>query len=375
MKKKLAIIVAAVLMLATLAGCGSSSSAAASTASTPASSTAAATSDLNVAVFYYNYSDVYISSVRNKMDEQLNALGVTFNNYDGAGNQAQQTDQINTAITNGANLLVVNIVETSSPDAAQNAVDAAKAAGIPIIFFNREVTDDVVKSYDKCAFVGTDAAEAGHMQGTMIADYLLANYDAVDLNGDGVISYVMFKGQEGNKEAEYRTQYSVEDADKALVAAGKAELAFYDANNASKYLVDQNGSWSAAAATNYMDTILAEYSEANGNMIEMVIANNDDMAQGAISSLQTAGYNLGTGKDGKTIPVFGVDATEDAKALISAGQMAGTIKQDAEGMADAIATISANMIAGTDMFAGLNANYVVTDGWKVAIPYAVYTGE
>ena len=92
MKKKLAIIVAAVLMLATLAGCGSSSSAAASTASTPASSTAAATSDLNVAVFYYNYSDVYISSVRNKMDEQLNALGVTFNNYDGAGNQAQQTD-------------------------------------------------------------------------------------------------------------------------------------------------------------------------------------------------------------------------------------------------------------------------------------------
>ena len=60
---------------------------------------------------------------------------------------------------------------------------------------------------------------------------------------------------------------------------------------------------------------------------------------------------------------------------LAAGQMAGTIKQDAEGMADAIATISANMVAGTDMFAGLNANYVVTDGWKVAIPYAVYTGE
>ena len=93
----------------------------------------------------------------------------------------------------------------------------------------------------------------------MISDYLLANYDKVDLNGDGVISYVMFKGQEGNKEAEYRTQYSVEDADKALVAAGKKELAFYDANNASKYLVDQNGSWSAAAATNYMRHFMVYY--------------------------------------------------------------------------------------------------------------------
>ncbi len=374
MKKKLAIIVAAVLMLATLAGCGSSSSAAASTASTPASSTAAATSDLNVAVFYYNYSDVYISSVRNKMDEQLNALGVTFNNYDGAGNQAQQTDQINTAITNGANLLVVNIVETSSPDAAQNAVDAAKAAGIPIIFFNREVTDDVVKSYDKCAFVGTDAAEAGHMQGTMIADYLLANYDAVDLNGDGVISYVMFKGQEGNKEAEYRTQYSVEDADKALVAAGKAELAFYDANNASKYLVDQNGSWSAAAATNYMDTILAEYSEANGNMIEMVIANNDDMAQGAISSLQTAGYNLGTGKDGKTIPVFGVDAVDSAKQLIQEGKMTGTIMQDAEGMAKTIVTLVGNVKDGAALMDNTSSFNVDEGVAKIRVPYGVYTG-
>ena len=96
-------------------------------------------------------------------------------------------------------------METSSPDAAQQACDAAKNAGIPIIFFNREVSDDVVNSYEQCAFVGTDAAEAGHMQGEMIGDYLLENYDTVDLNGDGTISYVLFKGQEGNAEAEYRT--------------------------------------------------------------------------------------------------------------------------------------------------------------------------
>ena len=95
-------------------------------------------------------------------------------------------------------------------------------------------------------------------------------------------------------------------------------------------------------------------------MVELVIANNDEMAIGAVTALQAAGYNNGD----KTIPVFGVDATDDAKAMIAAGAMAGTIKQDAVGMADAIATISANMIAGTDMFAGLNAAYVVEDGWK-----------
>lgn len=106
---------------------------------------------------------------------------------------------------------------------------AAKNAGIPIIFFNREVDDAVVSSYENCAFVGTDAPEAGHMQGEMIGDYLLENYDAVDLNGDGTISYVMFKGQEGNAEAEYRTQFAVEDANAILTEAGKPELSFYNA--------------------------------------------------------------------------------------------------------------------------------------------------
>ena len=333
MKKTLAILLSAVMMLGLLAGCGSKTTEQPSTSGTENTETAA----LNVGVFYYDYSDVYISSVRSSMDEQLKAMGVNYTNYDGAGNQAQQTDQINTAISNGANLLIVNIVETSSPDAAQNAVEAAKTAGIPIIFFNREVSDDVVNSYEKCAFVGTNAPEAGHMQGQMVGEYLLENYDTVDLNGDGVISYVMFKGQEGNAEAEARTQFGVEDANAVLTAAGKPELAYYNASATDKYLVDQGGKWSAQAANDYMATILPEYSEANGNMVELIICNNDGMAEGAVSALQGAGYNTG---DGKTIPVFGVDSTDSAKQLINEGKMTGTIKQDAEGMAAAIAQIA-----------------------------------
>ena len=89
MKKTLAIILAVVMMVSLLAGCGGK----------PAPNPDPAGSSLDVAVFYYDFSDVYISSVRNSMNSQLDALGVKYNNYDGAGNQSQQTDQINTAIS------------------------------------------------------------------------------------------------------------------------------------------------------------------------------------------------------------------------------------------------------------------------------------
>jgi methyl-galactoside transport system substrate-binding protein len=240
-----------------------------------------------------------------------------------------------------------------------------------VIFFNREVSDAVVNSYEKCAFIGTDAAEAGHMQGQMIADYLLANYDDVDLNGDGTISYVMFKGQNANPEAEYRTQYAVEDCDAALEAAGKPALTFYDANNADKFLVDRNGTWSAQASNEYMTTILSEYTEANNNMVELVICNNDGMAEGAITALKTAGYNASADK---AIPVFGVDATDAAKELIAAGSMVGSIKQDAEGMAAAIALLAKNATSGAALMDGTDSYNVDDASAKIRIPYAVYTG-
>ena len=244
-----------------------------------------------VSVFYYTYSDTYISSVRTSMDKLLKKAGINFQNYDANGNQTTQTEQVTTAIAKGSKALIVNVVDTGSNDAAQNIVDLAKAQNIPVIFFNRSVEESVVSSYDKCVFVGTDYEMAGHMQGEMVGKYVLENFDKLDLNGDGKISYVMFKGQEGNMEAIARTQYGVEDADKVLTNGGKEKLSFYDASNTNKYLVDQDGLWSSAAATNYMSTILAQYSEANKNMVELVIANNDEMALGAISALQAAGYN------------------------------------------------------------------------------------
>ena len=310
------------------------------------------------------------STVRTEMDKLLKNAGYSYQDYDANGNQTTQTEQVQTAITKGANVLIVNVVDTGSNDAAQNIVNLAKNANIPVIFFNRSVDESVVKSYDKCAFVGTDYEMAGHMQGEMIGNYLVENYDKVDLNKDGKISYVMFKGQEGNLEAIARTQYAVEDANKILKAAGKPELSFYDASNSSKYLVDQDGLWSSAAATNYMSTILAQYSVGNKNMVELVIANNDEMALGAISALQAAGYN----NAGKTvIPVFGVDATPAAQSAIQNGSMIGTIKQDGDGMAEALKTITDNFTEGKSALEGIDSAKLVGN-WRVNIPYSAYLG-
>lgn len=376
MKKFLSITLAAVLALS-MAACGGSSSeeaAPADDAAAEASADEGAAVDGTVAVLYYTYSDTYISSVRTALDAAFDAAGIAYQDYDSNASQTTQTEQVSTAIAQGASVLVVNLVDSGSDDAAQNIIDLASAQNIPVIFFNRSVSEEVVTSYDgNSVFVGTDYELAGHMQGQLIGEYLVENYDTVDLNGDGTISYVMFKGQEGNAEAIARTQFGVEDANAVLTEAGYPELSFYDASNSNQYLVDQGGLWSSAAANDYMQTILSQYSEANGNMVELVIANNDEMAIGAITALQNAGYNA-EGGEGTVIPVFGVDATDAAKAAIQTGTMTGTIKQDADGMADAIAVISENYMSGADTFDGIDeANLVGT--WRVNIPYGTYTGE
>lgn len=329
-----------------------------------------ASSDGEVSVFYYTYNDAYISSVRSALDADLKEAGVNYVDYDSNNSQTTQTEQVDTAIAKGSKCLVVNLVDSNSEEATKALVEKAESAGIPIIFFNRSVPEAAVSAYDKAAFVGTDYEQAGKMQGDLIGNYLVANYDNVDLNEDGVISYVMFKGDEANLEAIARTQYGVENADAVLADNGKEALAFYDSANSNGYLVDQNGAWSSQAANEYMQTILSQYNTDNNNMVELVIANNDEMALGAISALQNAGMN--TTDSEIVIPVFGVDATDAAKEKIDEGTMTGTIKQDAEGMAKVICKMVTNLVDGKDKFDGVEADQIVGT-WRVNIPYSEYT--
>ncbi|MCL2151951.1 MAG: galactose ABC transporter substrate-binding protein [Oscillospiraceae bacterium] len=332
---------------------------------------------IKVDIFWYTFADTYLTSVRNAMEAQLSANpNLIATHFDCQEDQGRQTDMVQSSITQGVDLLIVNIVTTGSEEAAMNIVNMAKDAGIPIIFFNREVSDAVVNSYEKCAFVGTDADEAGYMQGQAIANFLLMgdNLSKYDLNSDGEISYIMFRGEHGNAEAFGRTKYSVQEANRLL--AGQAKLVPSRANETSNQYEDDGisnfflyGNWSAANAADLMRTALTANSLTDGS-IELIIANNDDQAIGAIEAMNEQGFNTGSGSN--YIPVFGVDATSVAQEAINAGKMTATILQDAEGMAAYILALANNVAAGADLLANTGGYNIDAGVAKIRVPYAIF---
>lgn len=335
-----------------------------------------------VAVFWYEEADVYLSSVRTELDAAFEERNIRYTHFFAENDQQKQLEQINAAIADGVSLLVVNQVRSGDSDIAHKIINAAGKR--PVVFFNRAIgtegTDVTLLSANKTTcFIGTNAPEAGHLQGRMIGNFVLEHFERLDLNGDGKISYAMLKGEESNAEAIFRTRYSVTGADKILTAAGKAALVYFDPYATQMWQTDPTGAWSAKAAQDWMNQNLTEYNLKKGNMIELVICNNDEMALGAVKALQAVGLN----REGAPhiIPVFGVDATAKARSLIAQGWMTGTVKQDAGGMAGAIAgTVQAvlNGSAPVDALKNLGDRrfrVAVDCDAKLYVEYAAYTGE
>lgn len=314
-----------------------------------------------VNVFIYNNADAYITTVRTDLKAKLDAKGVDSLFHDAGNDQTKQNTQIDSAIAAGASVLVVNIV---TPGSADVVIQKAKAANLPVIFFNREVSDEHLKAYDKAAFIGTRAEEAGELQGDMIGDELVANWSKWDRNNDGKISYIMLRADADNAEANGRTKYSVEFANAKLKAAGKAPLEQLGA--------DLQANWDTAKAKQATDNAFS----ANGiEKIELIIANNDGMAIGALQALQEKNYNVKGGDQKTTTLLVGVDATEDAQTHVKDGVMFGTIKQDAQAMASAILDFAVNAKKGgvaKDFVEGTSLKYV-EGKVKVQIPYAKFT--
>ena len=168
----------------------------------------------------------------------------------------------------------------------------------------------------------------------MIGKYVAENFDKLDLNGDGKISYVMFKGQEGNMEAIARTQYGVEDAN-TDPDRGTARRAWSSTigSNSNKYLVDQNGQWSAQRCQRlYDDAACARTARATTTWWSWSSPTTTIWRLALSPALQSSRLQQRQRQD--HLRVFGVDATEAGKDAIKSGIMIGTIKQDAEGMAN-----------------------------------------
>ncbi len=301
-----------------------------------------------IGVAIYKYDDTYISTVKNSLIKEAQSTAQLLLN-DGKGDQGTQNDQIDLLIEKGVDVLLVNIVDVG---AAQTIVNKAKTADIPIIFFNREPSLDVLKSYDKARFIGTNAKDAGVIQGEIIAE--IWEDDVFDKNKDGVMQYVMFKGEPDNPEAVARTEWSIKRAEELGVKTEELGL--------------QVANWDAELANRAMEAWISKF----GDKIEFVVANNDGMAQGAISALQAANYNKGDKE--KFIPVVGVDATDAAKDLISKEYMSGTVVQDGEEMGKALFRAAINIYEGKDITDGTDYKYDET-GISVRIPYKPYTSD
>lgn len=293
----------------------------------------------DAAIFYTSCADPYTAAIRSTLDQALTDAEIPYANYCCEYDPAVQRQQIAEAVAGGCNLLIVNCAAPGDAEMLQAIMDAA--GDLPVIFFGSDADyGDTLDAYENACFIGTDADAAAHLQGHMIGAYLLANFDTLDLNGDSVLTYAMLRG-DGSTEAAYRTQYAIEDADAILTAAGRIALSYFDCDNHDKY---QLGDRSADTASSLMAQNLSAFTEANGGMIELVICNDDTMAQGAVQALNAAGYN----RDSSTvIPVFGFGAGEDAKALIADGKMTGTIDPHTDAIAAAIANAAAAFKDGT----------------------------
>ena len=335
MKKIFALALCAVMMLSVLAGCGGNNNAPAD--NTPPANTDAPADNTpadepkaggTIGVCIYQFTDAFMTTYRNALQEILEGKGYQVTVVDGANDQAKQNEQINTFITQGVDALIINPVMTS---AADQIISTVQAAGIPTVLINREPTREQMAVYDKLVYVGCDAAQSGTMQGELILD--TANKG--DINGDGKVSYIMVQGDPENIDAQLRTEYSV----KALTDAG-VEV---------EQLNLTRGDWMRERGQEIVANDLAQF----GNQVEVVFCNNDDMAIGALQSIQAAGRKVN-----EDIYLVGVDALDAALNEVKAGNMTGTVLNDAVGQATEAVNQMEALLGGATFSSGNQSVYV-----------------
>lgn len=272
--------------------------------------------DFKVGMVLYNAEDTFISYIRDMVDyyielyEDEAGVNIELEVLDSANNQALQNTQIDHFIKNGYDVILANTVDREE---ASMIIDKVQKAKIDTIFFNREPVPQDMKKWNRIYYVGSSAEEAGRMQGEILVD-AINNGLELDKNKDGKIQYVMIEGEYGHQDAILRTYHCI----KVLEENGLN----------MENLATDTGRWFKKEAKEKMENWLEEF----GDKIEIVLANNDEMALGAIEALKAYGYFNGE----KWMPVIGVDGVDEALEAIETGTMIGTILNDYDEQAKCI---------------------------------------
>ena len=333
MKTPKMIIVFSLLLavLITMAGCGQQ----------------AVSDKKTIGVAIYKYDDTFMTSVRNNI-EKANAGQADLKMVDSQNSQPMQNDQVSQFITGKVAAMAINQVDRT---AAGTIIERAKKANIPVVFFNRAPLAEDMAKWDKVYYIGTKPEEAGTLEAQIVIDYFKTHPEAYR-SKDNVMHIALLRGEPGHQDAELRTK-----ANQAALTAAGIKFEIIDSDTAH---------WNRQEAQDKMAAFLAK----DGDKIDVVIANNDDMALGAIEALKAKGFF----KDGKYIPVVGIDATAPALKAVEDGLMLGTVLNDA--VNQGAATIKfAIVLANGQTPSKDNTGYSIVDGKYVLIPYARITKE
>ena len=248
--------------------------------------------------FAYNFMTLYRTELVRYLTEDCGIPAENITVMDGKNDQAEQTNQIDGFIADNVDVMILNLVQSTS---AATVVQKADAAGIPVVFINREPSEEDMKLSDKICYVGADARQSGTFQGEIIAE--TENHG--DFNGNGVVDYVMIMGDPENVDAKYRTEFSI----KALEDAGLKTNELYK----------QRGDWDQTKGQELAATALTQF----GNDVDVIFCNNDAMALGAYQAIVDAGRTVG-----EDIYLVGVDALDEVQEMVKEGKVTGTVLND-----------------------------------------------
>ena len=276
-----------------------------------------------IGVAIYQFADNFMTLYRTELARYLTEdCGVPAENItimDGKNDQAEQTNQIDAFIADNVDVMIINLVQSSS---AASVIQKADAAGIPVVFINREPTADDMALAENICYVGADARQSGTFQGQIIAE----TENKGDWNGNGVVDYVMIMGDPENVDAQYRTEFSI----KALTDAGLTV----------NKLFEQRGDWDQTKGQELAATALSQY----GNDVDVIFCNNDAMALGAYQAIVDAGRTVG-----QDIYLVGVDALDECQAMVADGTMTGTVLNDHIGQSHTAADVALKAAKGEKM--------------------------
>ena len=318
---------------------------------------------LDIRVLVWKYDDTYGSTVRAAMEKwaayysEEMGIDIQLTMYDAADDIGKQIEQATMICSQGCDFVIINLAEVSNGAALTTMF---QEAGIPFLFYNKQPAEATVQEVlvdTGTIFIGTLARQAGDMQGQILYDLYTAD-NSIDRNGDGKLQYVMLMGEPQNDEAIARSQYSVETAE---------ELGL-EMEQIGETLVCN---WDQAQAQEAINAVWA----AEGDNIEVIFANNDQMALGAIAALNGYGYNTGNEGD-PSVVVLGVDAIDAALVSIENGGMTGTVLQDGDAMGQANILCAINGALGRDWLDGTDYTYDENEEFYcIRIPYAKITGD